>query len=186
MEKLLAIDERIFRFVNITLHNDIVAFLMKFLANDIFLIVFLGVSLYLFYKMDPLKWKKAVAFSLWALIITNIISSWFLKPIFKRPRPVAVIPDANMLFYLRKLGYAFPSTHTAMMTALCVVLWDDYPKARPFMALFVVLVAFFCVYTGGHWPLDTMAGAGLGYIIGMIFRAIKNRESPQGASLRKL
>ena len=34
------------------------------------------------------------------------------------------------------------------------------------LAIFVFLTAFFCVYTGGHYPLDTAAGFVLGVIAG--------------------
>jgi membrane-associated phospholipid phosphatase len=60
-----------------------------------------------------------------------------------------------------------------MAAALATVLWEDYPAARPALALFVMLVGFFCVYTGGHYPADVAGGFILGVIIGSLFNVGK-------------
>jgi len=73
------------------------------------------------------------------------------------------------------MNYAFPSTHTAMAAALTAVLWEDYPSMRPILALFVFFVAFFCVYTGGHYPLDVLAGLLTGTAAGFLFSFLKKK-----------
>jgi membrane-associated phospholipid phosphatase len=62
-----------------------------------------------------------------------------------------------------------------MAAALVAVLWEDYKELRWLMALFVCFIGFFCVYTGGHYPSDVVAGLILGIIIGRIFKFIKEK-----------
>jgi undecaprenyl-diphosphatase len=174
-QAFLRADIAVFRFINTNLHNDIVAAIMKFAANDVFLsaVVFTGLF-FLIVKNNGKKEKINIAFSLWALIAAELISALILKPFFKRPRPVAALPGVNFLVFMRKYGWAFPSTHTAMAAALVTVLWDDYKNLRPLLALFVLFTGFFCVYTGAHYPSDVLAGLVLGVIIGSLFNLLKN------------
>ncbi len=154
-------DTEAFKFINIRLHNGFFAAIAEFTANDIFLVAFLFTGLFFIVK-NMWKQKKAViAFMLWSLIAVNIISG-LLKHIFKRPRPYLSVEGSLLLVKMYKNGFAFPSTHTAMATVVCAMLWEDFPGARVYLAAFVMLVGFFCVYTGGHYPLDVIAGFALG------------------------
>jgi membrane-associated phospholipid phosphatase len=170
---LLDADIAVFRFINTAMHNDIAAAVMKFTANDIFLSAVVFAGLFFLVKKYDIKAKNNIAYSLWALITVNFTSTCLLKPFFKRLRPMDALPDVNFLLEVRKYGWAFPSTHTAMAAALVTVLWDDYKNPRWVMALFVFFVGFFCIYTGGHYPADVLAGLFLGVIVGTIFNKIK-------------
>jgi len=162
---VISADIWLFRIINSGLYNKYLDAAMKYAANDVFLVIVAAAGFFLLLKKWDARNKIDAAFSLWTLIITNVISSRLLKPLFARKRPVAELPDVNFLVEMRRLGYAFPSTHTAMAAALAAVLWE-YKTARPYLALFVLLTAFFCVYTGGHYPLDTAAGLLLGIVTG--------------------
>jgi undecaprenyl-diphosphatase len=169
----LDIDIKVFRFINSTLYNPVAEKIMWIFANDVFLVIVLFSGFIYILKKDIIKAKINIAFALWSVILTNIINSFILKNIFKRKRPAAELEDVNFLVYMRKLNYAFPSTHTAMATALVVILWDDYKELRPVFVFFVLFVGFFCIYTGGHYPMDVIAGFITGLIIGQIFNLIK-------------
>lgn len=162
---VISADIWMFRAVNSGLYNKYLAEAMKFAANDIFLALFTAAGFFLLFRKWDRRDKTDAAFSLWAVIAANFISSRLLKPLFARKRPVAELVDVHFLVEMRRLGYAFPSTHTAMAAALAAALWDRR-EARPYLAIFVFLTAFFCVYTGGHYPLDTAAGFVLGVIAG--------------------
>lgn len=176
IKTLLDIDIKIFRFINSTLYNPLVEKIMWIFANDVFLVAVLFLAfIYLLHK-DIIKGKVNIAFSLWTVIITNILNTFILKNIFKRHRPIVELENVNFLVYMRKINYAFPSTHTAMATALVVVLWDDYKELRPLFILFILLISFFCIYTGGHYPFDVIAGWFLGLITGKIFDWLKKKS----------
>jgi undecaprenyl-diphosphatase len=182
---ILSADVETFRFVNIKMHNGFLAGIAGLTANDVFLtaLVFTGIF---FLAGKAWREKKAViAFTLWSIIAVNIISG-LLKHAFKRPRPYLSVDGAMLLVKMYKNGFAFPSTHTAMATVICAMLWDDFPGARGCLAAFTALVGFFCVYTGGHYPLDVIAGFTLGLVTAAAASYLKkhylNRE--QGEILK--
>lgn len=75
------------------------------------------------------------------------------------------------LEHIRRLdGYGgrwtFPSNHAANFFTLAAVLTFFYRKRRWIPLFIAVLVAYSRVYVGRHYPLDVLAGAILGFIIG--------------------
>ncbi len=172
---LKAYDIALFKFINIGLYNHAIAAVIKIIANDITVVVVLAVGLYFMARNFTQKAKLNLSFGLWALITTNIICNFVIKPFFKRPRPVVDIPGMHSLAWVSYKSYAFPSTHAAMAMAITVVLWDDYKGMRPWMVLFNLGLAFFCVYTGGHYPADVAGGMCVGLLIGFVFNLVKSK-----------
>lgn len=173
IDALKEADISVFKFINITLYNKTLSYLMRFTANDIFLIILLAVGLFLLTKKFGEKEKINIAFALWSIIIANVISNVFLKELFKRQRPYLEVQGANLLVVMNNNGYAFPSTHTAMVVAIATILWTDYKAARPYLMVSVLFVGFFCVYTGGHYPSDVIAGFVVGALTGSMLNLVK-------------
>ena len=166
---LEALDVAAFKFINITLYNREAAALLKFFANDVTVVVALAAGIYLIARnYRPLD-RLNLGFGLWSVIATNILCTFILKPLFRRPRPVVSVPGMHQLAWVSKSSFSFPSTHSAMAAAISVVLWGDYPAARPWITAFNLALWFFCVYTGGHYPADVMAGVFVGLGAGSLF-----------------
>jgi undecaprenyl-diphosphatase len=182
--KMKAFDIVLFKFVNITLYNGLIASFIKIIANDITVVLVLAAGLYYIARNFTQKVKLDLCFGLWAVIITNFLCTFLLKPVFHRMRPVVTVEDMHQLAWVSRQSFSFPSTHAAMAAAITVVLWDGYKAFRPWMAVFNLALAFFCVYTGGHFPLDVMAGSVLGIITGFIFGKLKELAAAI-SSLRK-
>lgn len=68
--------------------------------------------------------------------------------------------------------WTFPSNHAANFFSLASVLTFFYRKQRWIPWLIAVLVAYSRVYVGRHYPLDVLAGAILGFVIGRVLCAL--------------
>jgi membrane-associated phospholipid phosphatase len=87
------------------------------------------------------------------------------KVIADRPRPYEVIAGAA-LRQQPAHGTSFPSSHTAVTLAVVVALVPFL--ARPLAAAAIAyagLVGWSRVYLGAHYPLDVLAGAGIGMAV---------------------
>jgi membrane-associated phospholipid phosphatase len=90
-----------------------------------------------------------------------------IKPLGGRERPSGVLPVDTVR--LREgidgdLGWV--SGHTAVATALALVLSDELPVwTRPVLASIVVVTGFGRMYVGAHLPHDVVGGAGLGAVV---------------------
>lgn len=126
-------------------------------------------------------WRKKEGQKL-ALIIASL-HVWFsmIKAVVRRPRPYSKYPDRvealspvdpdSSVTDIAAQGYSFPSMHSGAVVAAYFSL-ARVIKKKWFWILATalsLLVGFFRVATGNHYPTDVLAGWGLGFVVIWIF-----------------
>jgi undecaprenyl-diphosphatase len=108
---------------------------------------------------------------LWVAVadLAGQLASTLLKELVPRHRPRVhtLVPEPHT--------HSFPSGHATASFACAVVLAAAVPRLRwPFYVL-AALIAFSRAYVGVHFPLDVLAGAALGLLLGHGVLALSRR-----------
>lgn len=127
---------------------------------------------FIVYKWRKKSWKWLVLVAV-NITLTDQISSHFFKPVFHRLRPCA---DPELMHQTRLLldhcsgGFSFTSSHAANHFGIAVFLVVTLqPLLKNYRYLFLgwaALIAYAQVYVGVHFPLDILAGALIGIMVG--------------------
>lgn len=104
----------------------------------------------------------------------------FIKPWFGRLRPP---PEMGAMFIGDGSGgFSFPSGHATIAFALAAVLGAKEKSWKWWLYLLAGLIAFSRVYLGKHYPVDVIAGAIFGWIVGQASLEVSRRaRKPLGA-----
>lgn len=104
-----------------------------------------------------------------AVALSDQTASALLKPLTLRPRPCHVPALQPLIHPLLECGgqYGFASSHAANTFALATGLWLLVGHRQPWVKwlfLWAAVVSYSRVYVGAHYPLDVLAGAGIGVL----------------------
>jgi undecaprenyl-diphosphatase len=108
--------------------------------------------------------RLGILFAVLAVTVADQCSSAGIKGIVERPRPFDAIVGTRKL--VDAYGFAFPSSHAANTFAAGTFLALRFRRSWPVLAL-PLIVSYSRIYVGVHWPLDVVAGAGLGVAVGL-------------------
>lgn len=136
------------------------------------------IPLYLFFFLFAILnfGKKAIPWILFVvitLVLTDQISSTLIKNWVARPRPCR---DEYLAAQVRLIlngcsgGYSFPSSHATnhfgFAVFIVITLKPLLKKWTWFFPLWAATISYGQVYVGVHYPVDVIAGALLGSLIG--------------------
>ena len=184
IESLHHFDTSLFLDIHRGLSNGFFDWLMPLLRNRYF-----WSPLYLFIIIFCFKqYKKRGWYIIGGLLLTfalgDLTASRLIKPFVARLRPCNE-PDLAAYIIHRVpcgSGYSFPSAHATNHFAIAVFLiMVFYPKWKPILPLalsWAFIISFSQIYVGVHYPLDTLAGAALGTIVGLLTFKLYQRLQP--------
>ena len=169
IEQLLSIDTALFVFLNTRLTLPVLDTVMPFITKqEHWYPVLAGLVLAMVIWGGKKGRMAAVAFII-AIALSDQVSCAFLKPLIGRVRPCnALTTEQCRLLVGRSSAMSFPSAHAANSFAMATVVSWRFPKAASACFLIAAAVAYSRVYVGVHYPLDILAGALLGAILGRI------------------
>jgi membrane-associated phospholipid phosphatase len=178
---LLAFDTQLFYYLNVKWHCNFLDMVCPYLRDRLFwipLYVFIFSFLIINFKRKGLM---IILFLIITIMLSDQISSAFIKPMVQRIRP------CNLHYlesYVRILvpcnnSYSFPSSHAANHFALAIfltlLLRKIYSRVYIPLIIWALIVCYSQIYVGVHFPLDIIGGAILGSSIGM-FTALSSRK----------
>jgi len=144
-------------------------FLIISFFDNFFIIIFF-LSLIFFYN-NKKRWILPILFS----GIFSVVSAFFLKIIFKRPRPfqLGIISLPAVMFYLIKNSYnvwnfSFPSFETMLVFSMLPIINLEFRKLKKFWLCFAIIVALSRIYFGMHYLSDVLSGILIGCFIGYL------------------
>jgi len=182
---LLNFDQQCFRFINHSLSNPLLDWLMPWLRNPL-----LWIPLYVFIiGFSIWKYRKRGSLLIFSLLlcvgIADFSSASLIKPLIKRNRPCRDVALASVIQSRVPCGtgYSFPSTHATDHFSIAIFLSMAYSQKWPrvwfWAILWAALVCFAQVYVGVHFPLDVLAGAAYGTLTGIVFATLFKKFHPE-------
>ncbi|OQA51783.1 MAG: putative undecaprenyl-diphosphatase YbjG [candidate division WS2 bacterium ADurb.Bin280] len=172
---ILQIDQSILRFVNSFFvgQSPFVDGIVKFFA--VYLVYLLPILLiFIWFKFR--KRRKEIFLSFLGTIFSWFVITKWLVPnfIWFRPRPdLSVLGGQELLFH--RPDYSFPSDHATALFALTFGFYLlGWKRGANWFLLYALLITFFRVVAGVHFPLDIIGGAisgALGALLIYTFRA---------------
>ena len=106
-----------------------------------------------------------LAVALPGLVVTVV------KRLIGRVRPSVIGPFAYVPFSWRPDYASMPSGHATTAFAVAVALGALWPRARPLLWLYAVVIALSRVIIAAHYPSDVIAGACVGGFTALIIRS---------------
>jgi len=145
------------------------------LLNDFFMgITFISSEIIVFSFLTLLfLWKKQkLVLPLWITLGLAVAVSFLLKVVIQRQRPfqlglVSVLPVLEKASH-SIWNFSFPSFQTMLVFCAIPILSKQFSKLKYLWIAFAVLVGFSRIYFGLHFMSDVIAGAAIGYFLGVI------------------
>lgn len=172
-EAIRHLDYSLFHLINHDWANPVLDFICPWLRERLFWVPFYFLLAWYFFKTYGTKAIWLLVFAVLAIILTDQLSSTFIKPYFHRLRPCnnpALVASVRLLLRDCGVGYSFVSSHAANHFGLAAFLSVIAPRKRisiPLLLLWATAVSFSQVYVGVHFPVDVVAGALLGICVGL-------------------
>ena len=122
-----------------------------------------------------LLWRRpALLLPLLLAVLAAEVTGFALKRAIARDRPPLRYPEPKALIGVPH-DSSFPSVHAATSFAAATVLAFAVPRLAPFLYVLAAGIAFSRVYVGVHYPLDVLAGAALGLLLGLAAALVGRR-----------
>jgi undecaprenyl-diphosphatase len=165
LEFLYSVDIAVFFFINHTITNPVLDWLMPFLTdlNKQKLAVGIVIVLWLWLMIRGGKTGRTAGVLLViSIIVSDQFSSSILKNLFCRLRPCHALQGVRLLVDCGS-GYSFPSSHAVNNFAGATILSHYYRKYAWGWFLLASLIALSRPYIGVHYPSDIVGGAAIGW-----------------------
>ena len=158
------LDQKAFYWIN-SHHSPWTDFAMGLLSDRYFWILIATALLIVAIIRKSKKLRRFFLIAGLSVFFADLISFRLLKPHFQRLRP-CYAHEVRLQAPSCGGDYGFPSNHAANGFAFATTLWILYRKRYLLVGFLIAsLVAYSRIYLGVHYPLDVIAGAGVGVVV---------------------
>jgi len=170
-----------------SLRNIYLDYLFVGFTFEIQIAVFVFLTILFLWKEHKRRWIIPLWLSMaFSEIIANVI-----KITVQRARPfeagiVSAVEFVKSFISGNLSAFSFPSAHAMFIFSALPVLDKEFPKFKYVWIVFACLVAISRVYFGVHYMSDVIAGAAIGYAIGLFFVFIEEKYEVGKKVLKKL
>lgn len=122
-----------------------------------------------------------------AIALADQVASSVIKPLTHRLRPCHELALQKLIHPVLDCGgqFSFVSSHASTTFALATTLWLLLGKSYSWMRLWFLwaaAVSYSRIYVAAHYPLDVLAGTGIGVLSAvicvLIFRRVHGQPRP--------
>jgi len=187
MHTILFLDQQLFLLINHLPHSVLLDGLARtFSGIGRFGLIWFLLGVWVFFREEKRDHWFYLPFLCTALI-ASVIPNVVLKPLVARLRPVW-LPGAYIVASTAD-PYSFPSGHATFSFAMAAFLAGYERRWKWGLYILAALISFSRIYLGVHYPLDVIAGAGMGWGIGtvplMLNESFRSLQPPRRRSRRK-
>lgn len=146
-----------------------------FLAQYLPYVIIIALAFYsLWFKKDRLKNLIIFSLAFSSGLIARFIVKSFILIFYNRPRPYVFLGSVHKLIStsLGENMQSFPSGHTIFFFALATIICFYNKKLGWLLISLASLIGIARVFVGVHYPIDIIAGAGLGVLTAYLTQAI--------------
>lgn len=184
MDTLIKIDHALFHFINDTIANPILNWIMPIVTNENNIAIPLVLFWLWLLLFQGKRGKIAAILLLLTVALTDVIAAQIIKPWIGRIRPSHAMLDNINLLVSKGGKYGFVSNHAANTMAAATVIGYFYNKWKSVVITISIIVGFSRVYVGVHYPFDVLGGWLFGYVVAWgilsIWVILKIREMKRG------
>lgn len=117
------------------------------------------------------------------IVLADQTASSVLKPIFERLRPCHEPHLQGLIHLTGDCGgqFGFASSHGANsfgFVSIVVLLLGQSNKWLKILFIWAIIVSYSRIYVGVHYPLDVLAGAGIGVLAALLCKQIFHKFQP--------
>lgn len=144
---------------------------MVFAADKMGYLLIVSVFI-LFWKKD--YFKKLIFVSFGSAIVARFVFVAILRYFLYSPRPFLILDNVNRLMN-HEFESSFPSGHATFYFAMATGVYLYNKKAGYIYFVLAGLMGVARIFVSVHWPLDILAGAGLGIVVAHITKWVMER-----------
>lgn len=168
---MTAVDQALLLAINGGLASPLLDVLMAVLSNRLLGLVLLALAVAVLAWRGGRAGRVVAVAALIAVAMTDPLAAQLLKPVIGRLRPCHELEDAVRTVAGCGGQFGMPSNHAANVAAAAAAVALAFPRTLVLTVPLALGIGLSRVYLGVHYPLDVLAGYGLGACIGVAVSA---------------